>query len=235
MATEVCRQAYVFKPGSAPPPNMGKLLSKKYPLLDGDDELDLQPGDEDEPQATAEELAARIKSPFHQSPLHDLESLWWLTGYVTFEYSSKLLCKILQFKDAKGKVHGSARSFFPKELFEDDHQRYLLMTNKGYFAQYAYILPKSLRPAGAALERFRRELVARYEETEKSEDAVKTPAFDGLHQMLAETMRTIADVIAKAEQEQQTPALQSKKKRRDAERDEPTAASPEDTKRPRVS
>ena len=58
-------------------------------------------------------------------------------------------------------------------------------------------LPPSLRPAGATLEKFRRELVARYEETEKTKESILKPTFAGLHEMLADSMRSIADVVTK--------------------------------------
>ena len=80
----------------------------------------------------------------------------------------------------------------------------------------------------------RRELVVRYQKTEEDQESVTHPAFDGLHEMLAETMRTIADVFAKANKEQKSQVTQSKKRSRDAERKEPTQMKPADAKRPRV-
>ena len=239
MAAEVHRQDYIFEPGSTPAAKIGKMLSHKFPLLEGDDVLDFQPGDEvGFTPRFAEDLVTAIRSPFCFSPLHDVESLWWLTSYFTFEYSSKLLQILLPNfklpKEAKGKSRRPDQGYFPTDLFEDHHQRFVIMTSTGYFAQYAYTLPDSIRAAGAALEKFRRELVARYKQTEKTQDSVEHPAFDGLHKMLAETMRTIADVVAKAQTEQKPLASKPKKRSRDECNKGSVQTTADDAKRPRI-
>ena len=226
MAVEVDGQDYYFEPGSSPPANIVKLLCKQFPLLDGDDVS----GDETDATLLAHEPIRRSLASFFYNPLHDLESLWLLTGYFTFEFSGKL-SKTHAPQEAKGKLRRMDLRCLPMALFEDDHVRFKAMTHTGQFAEYAYLLPEHLRPAGAALEKFRRELVARYQKTEESEETVTHPAFDGLHEVLAETMRTIADVFAEANKEQVT---QSKKRSRDAACKEAAQMMPDEMKRPRV-
>ena len=61
----------------------------------------------------------------------------------------------------------------------------------------------------ATPEKFWRELVARYEETEKTKEPIPGPTFDGLHKMFADSTCTIADVIAKLQEEQESLAEKS--------------------------
>ena len=224
IAVEVHGQSYLFTPGRSPPTNVVKGLSRRYPLLPGDDE----PGDETGLVEFPEEVDVPALPSFSFSPLHDLESMWWLAGYFTFDFSSRLLEKYTSHKDKKETGH-TARLCFPTELFEEYIDRNNVMTTTGNFASYAYILPECLRPAGAALEKFRRELTARYTKTEESSESAATPAFDGLHEMLATMMRTIADVAVKAQQEQEL--FVKKRARNDGGK---ASAAPTEAKRPRV-
>ena len=90
-----------------------------------------------------------------------------------------------------------------------------------------------LRRAGAALEQFRRELVAHYRKSEDTHEATAKPTFDGLHEILAESIRTISKVFARAQQERKTNST-SKKRARDAVCRDSKQTISDDTKRPRV-
>lgn len=239
MALEVHGQHYLFEPGRGPPANVVKAMSRRFPLLDGDDE----PGEIG--------LILSVDAPppgalttFHYNPLHDLESLWWLTNYFTFDFSSKLLEKSASRNDPKEKAQRTSRRHFPHTLFDDYNSRHNVVTATGYFAQYAYLLPENLRPAGAALEKFRRELVSRYEKTEESLESASDPAFGGLHDSLAESMRIIAGAFEKAQKAQtsrksrlsQKPLVtQLKKRSRDVERKDPMKGKLDGNKRLRVA
>ena len=184
---------------------------------------------------TAPKYSGTLTS-FYFNPLHDLESLWWLMGHFTFEFSGKLFDISAPPKEAEGKVRHTDRraGCLPSALFDDDHVRRRVMTTTGQFAQYAYALPENLREAGAALEKFRRELVVRYQRTEESQESALTPAFDGLHEMFAASVHAIADVFAQARKQHKLQATQSKKRSRDVERKDSTQRNTDDAKRSRV-
>ena len=229
MAVEVDGQAYHFGPEFAPPAGIVELLCNRFPLLEGDD----APGDDIDASSTAPAPVMGSLISFFYNPLHDLESLWWLTNYFTFEFSAKLSEKAGHHKDAKGEVQGAELRRLSAALFEDNHTRYRVMTITGQFSEYAYLLPRHLRPAGAALEQFRRELVAHYRKSEDTHEATAKPTFDGLHEILAESIRTISKVFARTQQERKTNST-SKKRARDAERRDSKQTISDDTKRPRV-
>ena len=117
MALEVHGQHYLFKPGRAPPANVVKRLSRRFPLLDGDDE----PG-EIGIILSANQRVPVYLPPFSYNPLHDLESLWWLTSFFTFEFSSELFGKPVPHKESEGKARRSDRHCFPTELFVIEEQ-----------------------------------------------------------------------------------------------------------------
>ena len=209
MAVEINFQAFMFGPWSAPPINVVNTLSKRYPLLDGDDDdFEIAPPGTTACPSSAEPVALDDED-FVYSPLHDLESLWWLGGYFVFDYARRLRSQASQ-RDAKGKA---LRRRFPEPLFEDQFVRCDVMRTTGYFAQWASILPQSLRPAAAALEKLRRELMSAYEETEKTEEAPSKPAFKGLHSSFAATMKSLADILAEVQKaEQDLPPVPPRKR-----------------------
>ena len=228
MSLEVDGQCYLFEPGSAPSTNVIKSLSSRFPLLDGDDE----PG-EMGPLLFKDPPNLGALPPFHYNPLHDLESLWWLTVYLTFEFSDKLFKD--QHKQSKEKTSMTGPPCFPTGLFEDWNSRHNVITTTGHFAQYAYLLPECLRPAGAALERFRRELTARYTKTEECQESMLKPAFDGLHGLLGVSIRAIADVFEREQKEQKLLATKAKKRVRHEQCRDPVQVKSDGSKRPRVA
>ena len=203
MALEVDTQRYFFEPGRGPSKSIVKALSRRFPLLDGDDEPGETGPDLDKVRVVLGPLPA-----FHYNPLHDLESLWWLSSWVMFDLADKHLAK-------QKSTRGAEQHYDLSVLFENWNSRYNVMTTTGNFACYVYVLPEYLRPAGAALEKFRRELTARYERTEVDLEAMSKPAFDGLHELLADAMRTVGQVFTKAKKEQKLLATQSTKRMRD--------------------
>lgn len=157
IAAEHDAQAFLFEPGSAPPISVVKVLSKRYPLLDGDDdEFELMPWMLNRPRSSRHHMPTPRAS---STALSTTSSLWWLGGYFVFDHARRVHRENAR-KDAKGKARQSAQSDFPEELFNNHDKRHNDMRITGFFAGYASFLPQCLRPAATAFEKLRRQLMS---------------------------------------------------------------------------
>ena len=228
MAAEVHEQLHLFTPGTAPPINVVKGVSKRYPLLDGDDEeFELVPLD-----APLDEFEPSDVDLFFYNPLHDLESLWWLGGYFVFDFARRFHRENIH-NDAGSKTCRSNRVRFPEELFEDHDRRHDVMRITGFFAEYTVFLPKNLLPAAAVLEKLRRELMSAYEEAEKSEEAISKPVSASLYESFATSMRSNAKILSEIAKD--APSASSLKRSRNDETSVPSQIVSTDSKRSRVA
>lgn len=99
-------------------------------------------------------------STFRHNPLHDIESLWWLLVYLT-------LYRSVDIQDDTQERRDKQRAFYRPFFYDRDSRKKAFMI-PGIFLSGLEQLPPALHPVAYALDGFRRDLVTRYSEVERT-------------------------------------------------------------------
>ena len=164
MAVEVCGQVYHFEPGREPPPNIVRLLCRRFPLLDGDDE----PSDEGDVILTAPKYSGTLTS-FYFNPLHDLESLWWISAYFLLSRTLTLPGDNAERTDAEDPRLARQRTAAQKLFVIGDERQWAVCGESEFYREFKTLRPLT-RKLGRALDIARDTLVRAYHYVEQDLD-----------------------------------------------------------------
>lgn len=126
---------------------------------------------------------ALMHAPLRYNPLHDLESLWWISSYFLLTHA------VVDGDDAPDEKHAQARAeqldrqcTSVERLFVDGSERHWVMIMESNFQQELCCLHRSMRKAGAAVAEARDALAKAYHYAEKDmksrEFSVRAKTYD---------------------------------------------------------
>ena len=208
MATEVDNDMHLFRPEQLLPPYWVRLMEMKRQGTWVEETDYSKLFQLDEPEVP--------EPPFDFSPLHDVESLWWLTAHFVFEWACQ---EIPDPADQRELVRVARLQTHKHKLFNDLIERQAVICDSGKFASIVRCLRGNVQLAGQALEDFRQQLVACYANSEKDSYAVAHPDFAGLHDSLVATINRIRDLLSSPEVEPDIGLPKSRKRSRGADVD----------------
>ncbi|KAF7794450.1 hypothetical protein EIP86_005584 [Pleurotus ostreatoroseus] len=191
IAVEVQSQSYLFLPDDIEPPSPKEKPPPKYTLYQRffenppQDEnpvvLDLPPTRRESPQ---------YQPTFWYNPLHDLESLWWLSLY--FAVKREILN---QQSPEENSVVSPPHRACASDFFENDVIRGSMIQGSSLLLRKAQgVLPPIPFTLVRVLEELLRELIQKYTAAEKDVSALNRNCADGLHEIFQQIFHEIADV-----------------------------------------
>ncbi|OSX58053.1 hypothetical protein POSPLADRAFT_1061146 [Postia placenta MAD-698-R-SB12] len=105
---------------------------------------------------------------FRYNPLHDVESLWWLSTYFVFNKVVVLVNGLKPSMDAELKGSYNMQLFYASQLFWTQRGREWAITKPGEFSEEVIHLHAVARPAGYLLDKMRRLLHDQYKLIEET-------------------------------------------------------------------
>lgn len=211
MATEVENEGHLFRPRQLLPPYWASRLEMKHQKL-FEDEADLA-------RMFCFDAPVPSKPPFDYSPLHDVESLWWLLAFYVLEWGEQ--DGPSDADHPREFVRHSTLRQYSRKLFQDHErlERRKVVREPGKFASVVECLRGNAHLAGQELEEFRQQLVACFTRSERDAYAIAHPDFAGLHDSLNVTISRIRTLLPSesAAVEPVVNATKSRKRRRGAD------------------
>ena len=198
MAVEVFSQDYAFRPSPFLAHLQEKLAKLKAAKQAGHAKSLARRNEDDIPSDFSDDegLTPSPYPPFCYRPLHDLESLWWLTAFLLFTWTDEENSR--EVSDAKEEQRRRAHDQTVNRIFGDSFERRRVITVQGFFLTTLPVLLPRMQRAAWILEEPRAQLVNRFTEAERDYESALNTGFDGLHDGLAKAMRRIRDVLVTA-------------------------------------
>ncbi|KAF7799147.1 hypothetical protein EIP86_010378 [Pleurotus ostreatoroseus] len=132
--------------------------------------------------------------PLRYSPLHDLESLWWVAVY--FALKREISMNSTETSLAKHAAEWSReaqRTYADKLFFGQDFRLMTISTSGKFFNNGHSVVHPVLHPVIAILDFLRDSLMARYTEIEKDVASIDRKCADGLYDIFIAGFSEIAD------------------------------------------
>ena len=123
--------------------------------------------------------------PFGYSPLHDMESMWWIAVYFVIE---RQVVGTTTVQDPRDLL---AQRTYGREVFRQDGKYSALLGNTSLERLTPQLHP-AMQPVACLLEDLRKQLLAAFHAAEKDKASIDHTVADGLHQSFSSTFARIA-------------------------------------------